>query len=275
MASVPALVPELFVERSGEKALLPEHAAGAVETWRGNDGFEAYGYEAGGFYWAQLPGLAVYRFDDRSSDVVAIPDADAVDARVRDAYHRNVLPLVLQLRGHEALHASAVETEDGLLVLCGVSGAGKSTFADRLARRGYPAWADDAVVLDLDRDDVAALPVPFRLSVRGDAADIGAAGHGRLQPLPVRALAILKPAADLGPRPVETTRLAPGSAFTALLTHAYFFRLSDPERNATLVRRYLRLASIVPTFDVRYRPDLARIEAVLDELERSVLGAAR
>ncbi len=72
---------------------------------------------------------------------------------IEDTYRRGVLPLVLQLRGHEVLHASAVSTASGLLVLCGVSGTGKSTFAYGLSRRGYPLWADDAVVLDIEDED--------------------------------------------------------------------------------------------------------------------------
>ena len=104
------LVPELVLAPAGEKRLLPEAAEGDVEVWHGNDGFEAYGYAAGGHSWAQLPGMGVSRFLADDSGVVAMPDVGVPLERIEDAYHRNVLPLVLQLRGHEVLHASAVST---------------------------------------------------------------------------------------------------------------------------------------------------------------------
>ena len=39
-----------------------------------------------------------------------------------------------------------------------------------------------------------------------------------------------------------------------------------------MLDRYLRLASSVPTFEVRYRPGLGDIHAVLDEVEDRILG---
>jgi hypothetical protein len=38
-----------------------------------------------------------------------------------------------------------------------------------------------------------------------------------------------------------------------------------------MLDRYMRLASSVPTFEVRYRPGLGEIAAVLDEVEDRVL----
>jgi len=96
-----------------------------------------------------------FRFLADESGVVAISDAEVSPGLVEDAYFRNVLPLVMQLRGHEVLHASAVSTPGGLVVLCGVSGAGKSTFASALSARGHRVWADDAVVLKIDSNDAA------------------------------------------------------------------------------------------------------------------------
>jgi hypothetical protein len=53
--------------------------------------------------------------------------------------------------------------------------------------------------------------------------------------------------------------------------HAYCFKLSDSDRNAVMLDRYLRLASSVPTFEVRYLADLDHVDAVLDELEERAL----
>jgi hypothetical protein len=275
-----ALVPELVLVSSAEvDRLLPEAADGAVEVYVGNDAFEAYGYAAGGHFWAHLPGTASFRFLADESSVVAISDAGVSRGLVEDAYHRNVLPLVMQLRGYEVLHASAVSTRDGIIVLCGVSGAGKSTLAAALSARGNPVWADDAVMLEIDSEEAVALQVPFRLGLRPDAAAFFANGPGNSDAeevpsrTPVLALLALVPQDPRDESLVDVRRLAPKDAFTAVLPHAYYFRLSDPARNALMVDRFLDLASSVPTFDVRYRPGLGHISAVLDEIETHVLMA--
>ena len=71
---------------------------------------------------------------------------------------------------------------------------------------------------------------------------------------------------------VRISRLAPTAAFVGLLPHAYYFGLSDPARKASMLDRYLRIASSVPTFELRYRPGLGDISTVLDEVEAHILG---
>jgi len=278
------LVPELVLAQPDEhERLLPDAADGDVEVWAGNDGFEAYGYSAGGHFWAHFPGTAAFRFLADESSVAAIPDAGVRPEVVADVYYRNVLPLVLQLRGHEVLHASAVSTRRGLVVLCGVSGTGKSTFAYALSMRGYAVWADDAVALEIGDDVVSAFQVPFRLDLRKDASTFFAYESGdrvtRDAAAPSRtsvlALVILersdKPDAPLA----AVARLEPAGAFTALLPHAYYFTLSDPTRKAQMIDRYLRLASSVATFDVSYRTGLDHSSAVLDEIVTRVVPGVR
>ena len=61
-----------------------------------------------------------------------------------------VLSLVLRLRGHETLHASAVLIDGKAVVFLGVSGAGKSTIAAMLALRGFPVITEDVTAI-IDR----------------------------------------------------------------------------------------------------------------------------
>jgi len=272
------LVPELEVVTLGtSERLLPDAADGEVEVWAGNDGFEAYGYTAGGHYWAHLPGMASFRFHPKRSAVVAFPDPEVPAQFVEDAYRRNVLPLVVQLRGREVLHASAVSTTDGVIGLCGATGTGKSTLAYGLSQRGCTLWADDAVVLDIGEADATALQVPFRLGLRSDAATFfryepaAPVTNGTTPRARVHALLILEPLRASAMELVGIGRLEPTAAFVSLLPHAYYFRLSDSARTALMLDRYLRLASTVPTYEVRYRPGLGTLAAVLDEIEE-VLG---
>jgi hypothetical protein len=138
-------------------------------------------------------------------------------------------------------------------------------------------WADDAVVLDIQGDHTRAAQVPFRLRLHADAATFfGGDAEDRMTsaPTPSRSplVALLILDREEGSlRPVRITRLEPTEAFVGLLPHAYYFALSDPARKALMLDRYLRLASSVPTFEVRYRPGLGDIAAVLDEVEARVL----
>lgn len=58
-----------------------------------------------------------------------------------------VLGLVLQLRGITCLHASAVAFGNKAIAFAGPEGAGKSTTAAALARRGHAVLSDDVVAL--------------------------------------------------------------------------------------------------------------------------------
>lgn len=69
-----------------------------------------------------------------------------------------VLPNVAIERGCEALHASAVESPEGVLAIAAPSGMGKTTLAGELLQRGWPLFADDVLTLTADADGVQAHP---------------------------------------------------------------------------------------------------------------------
>jgi hypothetical protein len=69
-----------------------------------------------------------------------------------------VIGLLLRLRGVTCLHASAVALENRAIAFAGSPGAGKSTTAAALARRGHAILSDDIVALE-ERDGIfLALP---------------------------------------------------------------------------------------------------------------------
>lgn len=57
-------------------------------------------------------------------------------------------PLALAPLGKVVLHAAAVGLDDRVFAFCGIGGAGKSTLAQALARRGTRLVSDDLVILD-------------------------------------------------------------------------------------------------------------------------------
>ena len=67
-----------------------------------------------------------------------------------------VMSLVMRLRGHETLHASAILIDDAAIVFLGVSGAGKSTITAMLALRGFPVITEDVTAI-IDRGTTFAV----------------------------------------------------------------------------------------------------------------------
>ena len=229
-----------------------------------------------------MPGLASFRFDRTQWTVTAIPKPDVEEDLVRDNYYRAALPLALQYFGVEVLHASAVQTRIGVVAFCAVSETGKSTTVAALARRGYPAWADDAVPIEVAAGSrgVHALGVPFRLRVAAEAQNAGGgyrwsswpqAGGLELRPKPLAALCVMR-RVNSTPFLTEVRRLTSVEAVTALLPHAYCFTLAESGRKRDMMGRYIEVAARVPTYAVSIRSGLEKLPAALDQIERSIPG---
>ena len=271
---------------------LPDVADPKVQVWRDLDGTVcAYGHTAGGIHWMHLPGLASFRFDGEAGEVEAIAHPPMREEKILDAYRRNVLPMVLQVRGHEVLHASAVLAPWGVVALCAVSKTGKSTMAFGLSRRGWPLWADDAVAFETLESGVRAIPLPFGMRLRPEAAAFFAqdliaasADPGRndadrveVETVPLAALLLLNRAHGEDDGVVQIERIPSAGAFTDVLAHAYYFGLHDVERKRSMMSHYLELVARVPVFEIRFRPGLERFPAVLDGIDRLIhrtFGAA-
>jgi len=228
------------------------------------------------------PHLATYRFSlDRQQDIVAHPDPQASPEIVWDTYRRSVLPMAMQARGCEALHASAVSCAQGVVAFCAVSETGKSSVAYGLARRGFAQWADDAVVLSSD-GATTSVPLPFEVRLRDSANRLfegslprplrltrnhrGDQGHE--QPARVHAICVLERQAGTAMPGVE--RIEPASAFRTLLTHAHEFDPHDAVRRATMLERYLGIAATVPVYRIAFQPGQGSFSNLLDTLVHEV-----
>lgn len=259
--------------------------APGLEIWRDNDGRAcAYGLLRGRWHWLHVLGAGSYRFEATEGPTLVVPDEGAARSTVLDAFYRIVLPMVLQARGREALHASAVELPHGVLALCAPRETGKSTLAFGLQRRGHPAFADDAVVFRAEPGRATVTRVPFAFRLRPASAEhFGHAARDLVRvtedapprEAPLAALGVLERFPDEpGSTAVRVERLPSAEAFRALLPHAYCFGLRDEARKGRMMRQYLALAAAVPVLRVRFRPGLERLPAILDELERAVGEAA-
>ncbi len=95
-----------------------------------------------------------------SADIAAIHTLD----RLVDTVQRG-----LHARGLTTIHAAAVATAGGILVLAGASGQGKSTLALGLAHRGFGLLSDELAIVDRDG---TVLPYPRSVHVRPATLDL-------------------------------------------------------------------------------------------------------
>lgn len=256
-----------------------------TERWFDSDNqLCAYGGQEGDEYWFHLIGAGTYQFAATREEVSVTPQTGISFELAFDAYLRSVLPFVLQVKGYEVLHASAVHTTDGSVGLCATSGMGKSTLAYGLSQRGYSLWADDALVFETGDGAVNSFRLPFEIWLRPASFDyfterpapsVRSAMSDLPPSAPLRALFVLSqldaPSADA----VQWARLKPSEAFVSLLTHAYCFSMEDEERKQKMLQRYLALAAEIPVYDVRFQPGLAHLPEILDTLERIIHMSAQ
>lgn len=66
---------------------------------------------------------------------------------IRTLFLSSIMSAVLHYKSMLPLHASGVCYEDGVVLFCGLSGAGKSTTSIFLKERGYPLFSDDICVI--------------------------------------------------------------------------------------------------------------------------------
>ena len=243
-----------------------EKAEGSVARWEANDAVVLRGYRAAGWGWIAVPGIAAFRFGE-SGEVVAVPDGASAEL-IEDTWLRSVLPLVVQARGTQVLHASAVSAAKGVVAFCGLSGAGKSTLAGALAKRGLTPVADDALPFETAAQGVTVLPLPFRMRLRAGSPDaLGMPELGETRTAAdahsaLAALVLLDPQSSAaGP---ELVPLSASDAFGALMPQAYCFSLEEGKEE--LVSAYLELVRRVPAFTLTYVQELDRLDEAVELL---------
>lgn len=280
-------LPRLIVAgRASPPEVLPGDSESEVEVWRDHDAtICAFGYRARGAYWLYFPRLANYRFTG-AGDVIAFAHPTAREEWIDDTYYRSVLPLVLQVRGSEVLHASAILTQQGVVAFCATSETGKSTIAYGLSRRGYAIWSDDAVALDWSGSAVSTIPLPFQVRLRpasaaffgqqqavpytlGDGYSTNDSPH--TQPAPLAILWTLKQVPlGAGAESLTVRQLTSAEAYAAMLPHAYCFSIQWSERKRQMLQTYLELVVKVPIFELCFQTGMDRLPALLDRIEQTI-----
>jgi hypothetical protein len=109
-------------------------------------------------YLLRFPVLADFHLDVRGTQTVCRPATGTGAATVRHLFLDQVVPLILNLRGGEALHATSVLTPFGACAFAGPAGAGKSTLAAEFMRAGAAVLSDDCLALQMRAGVVSVLP---------------------------------------------------------------------------------------------------------------------
>jgi hypothetical protein len=222
-----------------------------------------------------VPGLASFRFTRCDDEVAAAVASGASEESVIDAYHRRVLPMAVQVRGLEILHASAVIAPRGVTALCGVSQTGKSTIAFGLSRRGYRLWGDDALAFKISNGDALAVSLPFQIRLRPSAEKFyGGEAIGRADQYPpgieserLAAICVLR-RVDHAEAPVSVRRLSFPEAFPTVLAQGCWFTIRDEHDKRRVVDHYMDLAARTPIYDVTFKPGFENMPVLLDAIEQ-------
>jgi hypothetical protein len=245
----------------------------------------AFGALEHGEYRIRFPDLATFAFVSGLKDVRVDAPVATPRSLVESLFRTVAIPFALQTAGYEALHASAVQTVDGVIAFCGQSGTGKTTLAYGLSSRsGFRLWADDALVFAPRRsahESHVCLHLSQELNLRPQSRAFFGVEEGSppvaVTRSPEDALAgivLLEPAT--GGTQAGLTALGLANALTGVLEHAYCFFV-DEGRESQTVQAFVDLVAAVPTFRLRLPLGFDRLEATLDVLEarfRATAGAA-
>lgn len=276
------VVPELRIIHA-DSGIQPELTLSSpdVYPWLDQAGTAyAWSHSKGSTHWIYWNQIARFDFENNSPHVTVHALPSAGHELVNEIYLEHILPLVLTTRGFEVIHASAIRSPGGVLAFAAFTGTGKSSTAYALHSRGFPLWADDAVVFQIEHGEVFSTPIPFNIRLFPDMLSsienslfTGQAQKNinsfRFQErLPLVGVYLLERKETWNePQPIQATRLSLEAAFTHLLPHAYAFEQNNPVRTQSLAASYLALASRIPVYQLSYSSNRDALPGFITALE--------
>ena len=200
-----------------------------------------------------------------------------------------ILGVVLRLRGVTCLHASAAALGDHAIVFAGPEGAGKSTTAAALGRRGHAILSDDIVALDERNGKFLVFPAHPYLCLWSEAVEMLYGREKTLpefspswdkrrlafseqnlrfqeEPLPLGAVCLLgEPSLDAKAPYAEA--ISTRDSLMWLVANSYGTKLLEQEMRAREFETLARLVERVPVRRLRPSRDKSKIEALCDLIE--------
>ncbi|HWR51692.1 MAG TPA: hypothetical protein VN428_11330 [Bryobacteraceae bacterium] len=232
-------------------------------------------------YVIDFAGVCAFVISERGGRIDGRPAAGTAASTVRRLFLDQVIPLVLNLRGYECLHASAVLVGGAACAFIGPSGAGKSTLAAALASPARPLLSDDCLALADSQDGLVAYSGNRGSKLWPDSAEALCGDHGSLPAVtgheakklleseavpprcaPLSRIYLLDP----GPRDAAPSlgEAHPSQGVPILLEAAFRLDLTDADMLARQFRFLMSVVSAVPLRRVRYSHDFAALPTVCD-----------
>jgi len=242
-------------------------------------------------YLLRFEELSDFFVHKSGKEIVCLPKSGISSGTIRHLLLNQVIPLVINLRGGEALHASAVVTPQGIAAFSGPAGSGKSTIAGSLLKAGYPLMSDDCLALIEQDGKIHGMAAYPGLRLWGDSFK-WLFGNGRphrpvanytdkqqvhittkeqaipakFQPLK-RLYAIAEPSEIDGKNDICIEPLSGRESFMALVRRAFRLDVTD---NNMLKRQFYFLERVVSTVSIR-RIIFPRDFTLLPALQEAIL----
>ena len=118
----------------------------------------------------KINGIAKYKVSD-GNKIYIEPAPEGSENDIRVFMLGSVFGALLHQRQLLVLHAGAISTPNGAVLLSGPSGAGKSTLLGEMLKRGYPMMVDDVCAVTSNADSqLVVIPGYPRTRLWADAA---------------------------------------------------------------------------------------------------------
>jgi len=241
-------------------------------------------------YLLRFVGTADFILDGAGRELTCWHVEPGVSAdTIRHLVLDQVFPMVLNRRGQEALHATAIVTPKGACAFCGPAGSGKSTLAASFFLAGFGALGDDCLPLVEQNGSIRVLPGYPGKRLGRDAIDALSAGSGATTPVSdytSKRRALASPSAKNFPREAVLLRriyrvvrpiegepqivspaiepIEPREAFIELLSSSFLLDFTDPEMLTRHFQLMEKVASIVPVRRLKVPNNLTTLGAVRD-----------
>jgi hypothetical protein len=217
-------------------------------------------------YILSFQDLVTFLVSEDGDRVECHSNAPVPTETLRHLFLDAVFPLVLNLKGHDALHATAVDGPAGCCAFLGNSGIGKSTLAAAFVRRGWQLVCDDCLHFDVGADGVTIVPGYGGLRLWPDSIEatfnngsllrtvhdrrkkrVEVAGMSSMRPARLGRVYLVTGTQESGDTRIRIEAVSPRDAFMELVRHA--FRLDIGDRTM-LARQFHRLQRLVERVSV-------------------------
>jgi hypothetical protein len=248
-----------------------------------------------GDYLLRFSELADFYVRNLGAEVVCRPKLEIPRETIDHLLLDQVIPLVINLRGGEALHASAVLTPQGVVAFSGKAGSGKSTLAANFLKAGYPLLGDDCLVFSEKNQGIYAIPAYPGLRLWEDAAArlfgqdgsyesvahyttkqrVAVRWHPEAycaKPEPItRIYALTPPSEATNNADIVIERLSKRDGFMELINYAFRLDITDP---VMLKRQFQFLEQVASCVSVR-RLIFSRDFTLLPAVQEAILKDLR